>query len=53
MQKFFKILTNKDRDKILEANLEKGYDESSVEDKMDFINRMPYENKVKLIDQVS
>ena len=54
MQKFLKILSNEDRENILKAkHLEKGYDENSVEDKMDFINRMPYDNKVKLIEQVS
>ena len=53
VQKFLSILSSEDSKNILETDLEKGYDASSIKDKMDFINRMPYESKVELIKQVS
>ena len=53
MQKFLNLLSSEDSKNILETNLDKGYDDSSTKDKMDFINRMPYESKVELIKQVS
>ena len=53
VQKFLNLLSSEDSKNILETNLDKGYDDSSTKDKMDFINRMPYESKVELIKQVS
>ena len=47
-----KHLTIKDKKRIMAANLEVGYDTESLEDKMDFINRLPYASKLQLIEPI-
>ena len=39
-----------DKKKIMAANLEVGYDTESLEDKMDFINWLPYASKLQMIE---
>ena len=44
-------LTQDDLNKIMAADLDKGYEDSTKE-KMEFINRLPYEYKVKWIEEI-
>ena len=45
-----KHLTLNDKKRIMAANLEVGYDTESLEDKMDFINWLPYASKLQMIE---
>ena len=47
-----KHLTVDDKKRIIAANLEVGYHDEILEDKMDFINRLPYECKVELTESI-
>ena len=49
MKKIIKQFTVKDKKKILNANLIDGYTVDSLQDKMNFINLLPYECKIRLM----
>ena len=47
-----KHLTLNDKKRIMAADLEVGYDTESLQDKMDFINLLPYASKLLLVEPI-
>ena len=48
----FDIFSREDLMRIKMANLEFGYQQHDIEDKMDFVNRLPFKLKIKLIEDI-
>ena len=52
LKRIYDELTEDDKKRIIVANLDLGYDIDNIEEKMYFINHLPYEYKVQLIEML-
>ena len=52
LKRIYDELTEDDKKRIIVANLDLGYDIDNIEEKMYFINHLPYEYKIQLIEML-